>query len=391
MLRKARDCLIDLHSTALQVSSGAAIRRFCGALSSITVLLSAASPSIAKGTLHPLFAAYVREMPKIESLKCELSVSRQEIVPFRREDLLTWPSLSPSQQYSGPTAAQFQRDYIDIIPEAWIAISLSLNEDCNELYITLYRQGQSPFILRLPMARHKSRDMDEDVFDFQEGKSELREIIELSNFSTHDARDLSIKGAKTEWWAEREALDARLHDLLVNIENIWLGGFRGALSQQVRQPDLLARFQKSFQKILNRYLPSRQGKGMPKQLNFDPRVLELFTGLGDPHDESVELDEHLTDLLYFIVDVLQFNGERNAYDEIDFDSLVVETLDALKVYHSSVQAIPTAAQHTILILDKNLHAFPWESLPCLTGLSVSRLPSMEALRTRILAARNTQP
>ncbi|KAK3072488.1 hypothetical protein LTS18_014626, partial [Coniosporium uncinatum] len=331
------------------------------------------------------------EMPKIESLKCELSVSRRENIPFRREDLLAWPSLSPSQPYSGPTAAQFQRDYIDIIPEAWTTISLSLNEDCNELYITLYRQGQSPFILRLPMARHKSRDMDEDVFDFQEGKSELREVIELSNFSTHDARDLSIKGAKTEWWAEREALDARLHDLLINIENIWLGGFRGALSQQVRQPDLLARFQKSFQKILNRYLPSRQGKAVPKQLNFDPRVLELFTGLGDPHDESVELDEHLTDLLYFIVDILQFNGERNAYDEIDFDSLVVETLDALKVYHSSIQAIPTAAQHTIFILDKNLHAFPWESLPCLAGLSVSRLPSMEALRTRILAARNTQP
>jgi separase len=31
----------------------------------------------------------------------------------------------------------------------------------------------------------------------------------------------------------------------------------------------------------------------------------------------------LMDLLYFVVDILQFQGERNAYDEIDFDMMVV--------------------------------------------------------------------
>ena len=42
------------------------------------------------------------------------------------------------------------------------------------------------------------------------------------------------------------------------------------------------------------------------------------------------------------------------------------------------------AGHTILILDKALHIFPWESLPCLDGQSVSRLPSLGCLRERIL-------
>ena len=41
-------------------------------------------------------------------------------------------------------------------------------------------------------------------------------------------------------------------------------------------------------------------------------------------------------------------------------------------------------QHTILILDKQLHCFPWESLPCLSGHAVSRLPSLGCLRDRIL-------
>lgn len=45
------------------------------------------------------------------------------------------------------------------------------------------------------------------------------------------------------------------------------------------------------------------------------------------------------------------------------------------------------ASHTILILDKLLHVFPWESLSCLDGQSVSRLPSLGCLRQRLLRQR----
>ncbi|KAK4995892.1 separin protein, partial [Cryomyces antarcticus] len=288
--------------------------------------------------------------------------------------------------------SQFQEDFIDIIPSSWSAVSLSLNETRDELYVARYHKGQSPFIIRLPMARHKSRDMDEEVFDFDQGKAELQEVIELSNFSTHDARDMSIKGAKSGWWAEREALDGRLHDLLINMENIWLGGFKGILSPHIRQPNLLARFSKSFENILNRNLPSRQNsKNASKRVTLDSRILELFVGLGNDKDGEIDLDESLMDLLYFVVDVLQFNGEGNAYDEVDFDAIVVETLDALRAYHEATTAnTDEMPQHTILVLDKRLHAFPWESMPCMDGLSVSRVPSMGALRDRILAQRAQQ-
>jgi len=48
------------------------------------------------------------------------------------------------------------------------------------------------------------------------------------------------------------------------------------------------------------------------------------------------------------------------------------------------------SSHTILILDKHLHAFPWESLPSLSHLNTSRLPSLEALYSRLVAARDTK-
>ena len=153
---------------------------------------------------------------------------------------------------------RFQRDYIDIIPSNWTAISLSLSDSRNELSITQLQAGYSPFVLRLPLGRNNSIDADEEVFGFEQGQSELFEILRLANESAHDARNLSGREAKSSWWEEREALDARLRDLLENIEKVWLGGFTGTFSQHPRRPDLLSRFQRSFQNILDKHLPSRQ-------------------------------------------------------------------------------------------------------------------------------------
>lgn len=227
------------------------------------------------------------------------------------------------------------------------------------------------------------------MFDFEEGKAELLEIIDLANYSAHDARDMSGRGAKTAWWAERDALDLRMKELLDNIEDVWLGGFRGIFSQHTRKPELLARFQRSFHNVLDKNLPSRQKtakKNARARITLDTRILELFIGLGDASLEDCDFDDALTDLLYFVVDILQFHGERNAYDEIDFDSIVVETHDALRCYHEAANALATddTHNHTILIIDKALHAFPWESLPCMDGLAVSRLPSLGCLRDRII-------
>ncbi|KKY16482.1 putative bimb_emeni cell division-associated protein bimb [Diplodia seriata] len=384
LLKKARDCIAEVQSQAVHTSSTSAVQRVCSMLNEVTILLSATTPKGAKGSLHPLYAAYLTELPKTNASKLEQEAVSIEHQKVNRETLLGWPGAADGQEKPLQlTAADFQADYVNIIPQGWTAVSLSLNEAQDELYITRYVPWQSPFILRLPMARHNSRDMDEEIFGFEEGKAELKEIIELSDFSTRHVPDLSKKGAKTGWWAEREALDARLGDLLANIENIWLGGFRGIFKKKGNRASL-SRFSKSFENILDRHLPSRQGKGTKSKTSLDWRILELFVGLGNPED-GVDLDEPLMDLVYFVVDILQFNGERNAYDEIDFDSIIIEMLDALRSFHEAAEPMPN--QHTILILDKNLHAFPWESLPSLQSLSISRLPSMSALRERLIAAR----
>ena len=67
--------------------------------------------------------------------------------------------------------------------------------------------------------------------------------------------------------------------------------------------------------------------------------------------------------------------------------MTIEVIDALHQYYGATKESYelSSVSHTVLILDKPLHCFPWESLPCLDGHAVSRLPSLTSLRSRILS------
>lgn len=390
MLKQAHESLVEAHSVALRVSPTIVLHRLSSLLSAVTILMSAAEPSLGKSLTRPGMVACAIEMSRNIAVERERAAILGEVKASSQEsNEVQWPMLEDSapKPLSFPVVADvraFQEDYINILPCEWSVISISLSENRDELCLNRMQAGQSPFVLRLPLDRNSSRDVDEESFNFEQGRAELMEIIELANHSSHSAKDLSGRDAKAAWWEEREALDARLKDLLINVENVWLGGFKGIFAQHRSRPELLARFQKSLENVLDKHLPSRHNSGKrskgPK-VTLDTRILELFTGL-KCNDEHGDIDEALTDLLYFVIDVLQFHGERNAYDEIDFDSLVIETRDALESYHQAVMGSSNDVDrlHTILILDKSLHSFPWESLPCMDGMAVSRVPSLGCLR-----------
>ncbi|KAI1429297.1 peptidase family C50-domain-containing protein [Xylaria sp. FL1777] len=396
-LHDAQGHLLEAHAVATRNGNGFLVHRIATALQNVGVLLSNTSSSGSCAS-HPAYATCSIELARNLTWRRERKANSYDIA---KETKGTWPMVTDGADTRRVSLGfsidmnQFQREYVDIIPETWNVVSLSLNETENELCVTKLQAGFSPFALRLPLDRASSRDVDNEVFNFPQGRSELLELIQQANRTCHDARDMTQKGAKSAWWAEREELDERLRQLLETIELTWLGGFKGIFSQHHKRSNLLARFQKTFQAILDKHLPSRQQAGGMKRkktipkVNLDPRILELFVGLGDATMSGCDLDEPLMDLLYFIVDVLQFHGEPNPYDEIDFDAMVVDTFDALHAYHSTAKEAkkPQKGAHTVLILDKSLHVFPWESLPCLQGLAVSRVPSLDYLRRSILEAR----
>ena len=413
-LQQTQENLTSICSLAFKAGSTANVHAIADVLSRTRIMLSSLGSRTSRSTGNPmsnifitgttstslLFSHYATNIARNKEIGKTLASVREGMAlevekrmspPLDPLDWIQSNDQAELQSFDGLDTSSdllnFRTRYVDIIPDSWTVISFSLSESQNEVRVSRLRSDQSPFIISIPLNRHNSRDPDEETFSFDQGKAEMLDIINLANYSTLDMPDTSRKGAKTEWWEARAALDARLKDLLFNVESIWLGGFRGILSPDAQDNNLLLRFQQTLHGILDRHLPSRQKQ--PRSSNagrvtLDIQVIELFVRLGDPN--TVSLDEELTDLLYFVVDVLQFHGERNAYDEIDFDAITVEVLDALRQYRAAAEEFPdlSSHQHTILVLDKALHCFPWESLPCMRNRSVSRVPSLEFLRRRIL-------
>lgn len=390
ILNEARGCILTGHPSTLQFCSSADVYSESASFLDVSMLSSSVDATGAANCVNSLQTGLTLDLPRIIAKHREQSAALVDVNHEQKTAPFEWPAMAP---VDSPTpqldAATFQEEYINVIPAPWTAVSLSLDEACTSLYVARYRANHAPFVVRLPFSRHQDEDLGDEAFEYAAGKEELNDIIQLSNTSCHNNGDLSAKGAKSNWWSEREALDRRLQELLINMEDMWFGGFKGVFSPRGNEPEVLARFRTAFEASLVRHLPSRQAaKGRAAKSALDHNILELFVNLGSDNDGTIDLDEPISDLLYFVVDMLQFNGERNAYDEIDFDEMTVEIIDALRLYHeASTEADAQPDQHMVLVLDKRLQAFPWENLPCLEQHSVTRVGSMLSLRDCISAMR----
>ncbi|KAJ5698312.1 hypothetical protein N7462_000317 [Penicillium macrosclerotiorum] len=391
MLSKASECLSGVFADATILGSTLESHAASRLMSRISMLSHATTPG--DPATWAQLPANMNEIGRVGAFTRE-----RMAIDFDRQladfaDPLLWPASPPATiEMNKEICLNFSQNYVDILPQNWNVLSLSLSADRTEFIVSRLQKNRSPFLLRLPLRRGNSDDDEEDQFTFEDGKEEMQELIKLSNESAHAAKAQTDKKSKREWWKNREVLDSRMESLLQNIENLWFGGFRGIFSPVSRDSTALARFSSVFQGILDKHLPSRQKGGKAsssRRLTLHQNVVELFIGLRELEQQE-EPEDILMDLLYFVVDILQFQGERNAYDEIDFDMMVVDTLDALRGYHDAAreELASRPPSHTILVLDKALHLFPWESLPCLQGFPVCRVPSLECLRERVLQFRN---
>lgn len=121
---------------------------------------------------------------------------------------------------SSLTYNEFQKEFLDILPPNWAVCSISIDIETDEMYICRYRQKTTPLLLRLPLKRQSCRDGENDGLSYEDALKEFNGILDSSeqinkNPSTSKA-----------WWKARKELDVKLKDLLFNIENWWLGGFK---------------------------------------------------------------------------------------------------------------------------------------------------------------------
>lgn len=144
-----------------------------------------------------------------------------------------------------------------------------------------------------------------------------------------------------------------------------------------------------FEAVFARNVASKvKDKRQISKLALNPSLVECFLTL-DPTCR----DEEIEDLVYFMLDLYQFNGIPVAAHDIDVDTVVVDLRALLEECAAKVKSARRAnaeddrQRHLFLVLDKNVQGMPWESIPVLRGRAVSRIPSIAFLMDRLQLSR----
>ncbi|KAJ3044989.1 hypothetical protein HDV00_012409 [Rhizophlyctis rosea] len=293
------------------------------------------------------------------------------------------------------TPTTFKTDFIDALPPDWIVCSLSVDLANEDMYVTRMERGAVPVVVRLPMKRQALREGEEDGVGYDEVFEELREVLERSTGmmrSSGGGGGEITREEKVGWWRERKELDGRLRGLVGKVETCWLGGFKGLLvsdtyDHPTLQP-LLSEFKETIEKLIYKAV-AKKVSSRNKMLPIDEGVCRVLLRLGaEPAD-----DKEVEDALYYLMDAYQYSGVGVDYDEISIDSMTFDFKDALVKFHTDYTKLRSKHQledpspkHIILIPDKHLQSFPWESIPILRGKPVSRVPCLAFLRDRMVAA-----
>ena len=235
--------------------------------------------------------------------------------------------------------------------------------------------------LTVPLDSRSSNNSSTVNMNFHRAFDELQSIINESNNSTSIEVTSKIKtaGQRREWWEKRYSLDDRLRVLLESIEKSWFNGLKGFFSDEIIDPQVLLEFKDGFNGILHQNLPSRRRVGNSSMfLQLPDWVVELFLKLDPQEEDFISMME---DLIYFVLDILQYHGEENAYDEIDLSMLHIQLEEIIKKYRSkNCKTLgPRKVAYTFLIVGSKCHLFPWESLSFMRGISTTRIPSLAFL------------
>ncbi|XP_023932178.1 separin-like [Lingula anatina] len=224
------------------------------------------------------------------------------------------------------------------LPKEWTVCQLSgfICEGGNsKLVITRYRSQQEPFIVKVPGFMFAYGEMHKEFATIMTACKESMNLTE-----------------KVAWWTTRRELDERLKDMMSYIENKCLREWRGVLLGRHCNDDDTENLSKAASAVLKTIKISKVSKPQLKQ------AIEVLI------DSSHLLSDG--DIKEALSTVLE-NGDAE-----HVTSLIRRHAKQLNLCIGKRQPI-------ILILDKMLQHFPFESLPMLRSHPVTRLPSLHLL------------
>ena len=210
----------------------------------------------------------------------------------------------------------FKKNLLDKFPANWVAVSISIDTEHGDLWLSRLQAGRTPVVNRLPMRRMAEREGEGEGLTFNDVIGELDEILMQNNQTARDARNIESREDKIEWWSRRKELDKQLQNLLLRIERDWLGGFRGMLSpRKITDLHALCKYKRQLEKIIIRAMKV-DVKALPDDepvFQLDIAVAQVFAQIGlDASDEIIE------DAVDYLFDIFHFAGYDVQFDEMDY-------------------------------------------------------------------------
>uniref|UniRef100_A0A8D0HNU3 separase n=1 Tax=Sphenodon punctatus TaxID=8508 RepID=A0A8D0HNU3_SPHPU len=200
------------------------------------------------------------------------------------------------------------------------------------LLLTRLESGTAPVTIQIPM-KHAKMTLSSALVEFDAIQKEQKEITNCTD--------------RKEWWLGRTELDRRMKVLTESLEKDVLSCWRGALLPAWEGPSLAAeasclqgRLRECGGEEVDLALLKAMLTGAHLLTHQDTQCLVAGLGLAQPEKAQALLQE--------AVDKVKSCAEKSF-------------------------------GHLVLVLDKHLQKFPWESMPCLRALSVTRLPSLRFL------------
>lgn len=202
----------------------------------------------------------------------------------------------------------------------------------NTLLLTRLEKDNPPVTVKIPTAQ---------------SKFPLSAVLKEFDAIQKDQKENSGCTEKRVWWTGRLALDQRMKELITSLEEHVLGCWRGLLLPCSTDPGL-AQEASQLQELLHECGWEYPDYTLLKVILSGARILSsqdvqaLACGLCPAQPERAQV-------------------------------LLSEAVGRVQS-----QAAPPS-QHLVLVLDKDLQKLPWESMPCLRALPVTRLPSLRFL------------
>ncbi|KAJ1946999.1 separin protein [Kickxella alabastrina] len=299
-----------------------------------------------------------------------------------------------------------------LLPPSWVVCGVSIDQSRDIMIVTRYQFDREPIVVCLPM-REIELDLAGPAFKephtpdiatqhsgaFGSMYRKLSAIISESDKTMKTGRDCITDDEKRQWWEHRSLLDRQLGQLLRNIEDEWLGGFRGVLQPvdmmfgQIVSASLITNLRKEIQACV--------GQCMSKAYAAKAKAIELADELcalvldaaqmavaADPSDGQ---RNDWLDICSMLWDVYSYQGAAPPGDEASVGSFADQLMQTMRSFVATnalsscrVQA-KSQRPHLILALDKHAQQVPWECLPCLRDYPISRVPSVAFLQDHISA------